>query len=257
MRSRAQWPLKACATGYYATTLLAQPCPVPLRFGGAMLLLCAALQLGAALAAPPDARAWALHPAAAGGGGGGAGRGASAAAGAPSAAPGPEGGGGYSARQLRALRRKASGWYSQHVRSDRLPRRVWVSLYTAAVLLLFAEAAWRHGQSAKALTRWYPLAKGFGQLCNLHCTLLLLPVLRSAAAALHSAAAYLPTRLGALVPRLIPLDKNIVAHQALAKYGLCASVLGHASCHYANYAFASSYFKAGVTPSGDATVRAP
>ena len=34
--------------------------------------------------------------------------------------------------------------------------------------------------------RWYPFAKGFGQLLNLNCMLLLLPVIRSLVAWLHN-----------------------------------------------------------------------
>ena len=43
------------------------------------------------------------------------------------------------------------------------------------------------------------------------------------------------------VPYVLPLDKNIVFHKACAKYFIFASVFGHASAHYFNYAAAPYY----------------
>jgi len=149
-----------------------------------------------------------------------------------------------------------SRWYSRQVRKDEARVRIWQGIYLGASVALFAEAAHRHAASPKALTNWYPAAKGFGQLLNLNCMLLILPVVRSAAASVQGASARLPNWAGAFITRVLPLDLGIKAHIGIAKYGVCLATLGHATCHYANYALADIYFRAGLWHSGDAEVMA-
>ena len=186
-----------------------------------------------------------------------------------------------------------------------LGRTVFLLLYTTLNVVLWIEAAYRHGQSnlgrmlrgeefwlcqeplgpccgsgkcgeAATATRfgplpillpgsdprsqtqsqsgigagtWYPIAKGFGQLLNLNCAVMLLPVIRTAVMKVHDAtslrskgahSSWLDILLANL-PALVPVDKNVVFHKACAKYFIFASVFGHAAAHYFNYAYAPFY----------------
>ena len=87
---------------------------------------------------------------------------------------------------------------------------------------------------------WYPWAKGFGQLLNLNCMFMLLPVVRSLVMWLHNQMSVRPPWYLAWFPRQL-LDKNIVFHKACAKYFILVSVFGHATAHYLNYAAAPYY----------------
>ena len=60
---------------------------------------------------------------------------------------------------------------------------------------------------------WYPWAKGFGQLLNLNCAVMILPVVRSLVMWLHNATSVRPPWYLAWVPKILPLDKNIVFHK--------------------------------------------
>ena len=59
----------------------------------------------------------------------------------------------------------------------------------------------------------YPYAKGFGQLLNLNCAVMVLPVFRKGVRYLHD----ISSRKGGpfwWIPYVLPLDKNIVFHKA-------------------------------------------
>ena len=61
--------------------------------------------------------------------------------------------------------------------------------------------------------RWYPIAKGFGQLLNLNCAVMSLPVVRSLVMFLHDATSFRAPWWLRWVPYILPLDKNIVFHK--------------------------------------------
>ena len=86
----------------------------------------------------------------------------------------------------------------------------------------------------------YPYAKGFGQLLNLNCALMLLPVFRKGVRYLHDISALKGSRFN-FIQYILPLDKNIVGHKMIAKYWIFFSVWGHATAHYFNYAKAPYY----------------
>ena len=86
----------------------------------------------------------------------------------------------------------------------------------------------------------YPYAKGFGQLLNLNCAVMLMPVFRKGVRYLHDISSFKGARFW-WIPYIVPLDKNIVFHKACAKYFIFVSVLGHATAHYCNYAKAPYY----------------
>ena len=86
----------------------------------------------------------------------------------------------------------------------------------------------------------YPYAKGFGQLLNLNCAVMLMPVFRKGVRYLHDISSFKGARFW-WIPYVLPLDKNIVFHKACAKYFIFASVFGHATAHYCNYAKAPYY----------------
>lgn len=79
--------------------------------------------------------------------------------------------------------------------------------------------AWPHYHAVYVM-----IARGFGQLLNFNCALILLPVMRTM---LNIARTF---KLGVIVP----LDKNIVAHRFLA-YFIVVCTIGHALAHYMNY----------------------
>ena len=62
----------------------------------------------------------------------------------------------------------------------------------------------------------YPYAKGFGQLLNLNCAIMLLPVFRKGVRYLHDISAFKGSKFW-WIQYLLPLDKNIVFHKAVAK----------------------------------------
>ncbi len=69
----------------------------------------------------------------------------------------------------------------------------------------------------------FTIAKGFAQLLNFNCALLLLPVMRTMLNVLRTLK----------FEKIIPLDKNIVAHRYLA-YFIAICTAGHALAHFMN-----------------------
>ena len=63
---------------------------------------------------------------------------------------------------------------------------------------------------------WFPIAKGFGQLLNLNCAVLLLPVIRSAVMKCHDLTSLRSRGCLSWLPTFIPFDKNIVFHKVRA-----------------------------------------
>ena len=131
--------------------------------------------------------------------------------------------------------RLGGGWHRGRGRRGR-PRHHFFALYFSATRPLRPAAY--HATTPAATTAFFPIAKGFGQTLNFNCTAMLLPVTRFLVAFLHSrTAARGANRLPILlrwVPHVLPLDKNIVAHKAIAKYFIAFGVLGHAAAHYAH-----------------------
>jgi len=140
-----------------------------------------------------------------------------------------------------------------------LPRVVFLTWYTLLNVVLGYEAYNRHrngpiGEALRGIDPandllqnvggglWFPVAKLFGQLLNLNCTVMILPVVRSLVMKLHNISSFkgAPAYLR-WIPFVLPLDKNIVFHKACAKYYIFVSVFGHATAHYMNYAFAPYY----------------
>ena len=87
----------------------------------------------------------------------------------------------------------------------------------------------------------YPVAKAFGQLLNLNCAMLILPVIRSLVRILHDLTSINGPPCLRWIAFVFPLDKNIVWHKAVAKYFLLTSVFMHATLHYWNYSRAMYY----------------
>jgi hypothetical protein len=81
----------------------------------------------------------------------------------------------------------------------------------------------------------YPGAKAMGQLLNLNCAILLMPVTHSMITRAHDLTSiYGPPWLRAL-SFVIPFDKAVVFHKACAKYFILPFVTIHAVLHYFNY----------------------
>eukprot|EP00316_Scyphosphaera_apsteinii_P000366 CAMPEP_0119303326 /NCGR_PEP_ID=MMETSP1333-20130426/4778_1 /TAXON_ID=418940 /ORGANISM="Scyphosphaera apsteinii, Strain RCC1455" /LENGTH=1066 /DNA_ID=CAMNT_0007305975 /DNA_START=248 /DNA_END=3448 /DNA_ORIENTATION=- len=143
-----------------------------------------------------------------------------------------------------------------------LPRLIFLTWYSMLNIVLGLEAYNRHKNSVlgKALRgvepanellqkvgagQWFPFAKLFGQLLNLNCTVMVLPVVRGLVMRLHNITSFKGTPwFLKWIPFVLPLDKNVVFHKACAKYFIFVSVFGHATAHYMNYQYAPYYEQA-------------
>ena len=74
----------------------------------------------------------------------------------------------------------------------------------------------------------YPVAKMFGQLLNLNCAVFMVPVIRSLVCWLHNLTSITAPRHMQWIRFVLPLDKNIVFHKAVAKYYLLFAAFMHA-----------------------------
>ena len=63
---------------------------------------------------------------------------------------------------------------------------------------------------------WYPVAKGFGQLLNLNCAVMIVPVVRSVVKWLHDLTSISAPWYLRWIPYVLQLDKNIVTHKVRA-----------------------------------------
>jgi predicted ferric reductase len=113
-----------------------------------------------------------------------------------------------------------------------------VFVWTCINIALFIEACYRWQKRANELIiqhkfepqwagyhPWYVMiARGFGQLLNFNCALILMPTMRTLLNVLRS------LKFGVV----LPLDKNIIFHRFLA-YFIAICTAGHTIGHYLNY----------------------
>lgn len=103
-----------------------------------------------------------------------------------------------------------------------------------------------------ALSAAGPFAKGFGNLLDFNCSIVLVPVLRTILRWLYNQSTSGET-CGALFLRgllsLMPIDKNLAFHKLVAKVIVFAAC-GHVLFHFANYANAphATFAKFGLWP---------
>ncbi|KAL0479450.1 NADPH oxidase [Acrasis kona] len=79
---------------------------------------------------------------------------------------------------------------------------------------------------------WVMIARGFGQLLNFNCALILLPTMRTLLNVLRS------FKIG----HILPLDKNIIFHRYLA-YTIVVCTVGHTLAHYFNYSCCPMFYR--------------
>jgi predicted ferric reductase len=79
---------------------------------------------------------------------------------------------------------------------------------------------------------WTMIARGFGQLLNFNCALIMLPTMRTLLNVLRS------LKFG----YILPLDKNIIFHRYLA-YTIVVATVGHGLAHYFNYSCCPMFYK--------------
>jgi predicted ferric reductase len=79
---------------------------------------------------------------------------------------------------------------------------------------------------------WVMIARGFGQLLNFNCALIILPTMRTVLNVLRS------LKFG----YILPLDKNIIFHRYLA-YTIVVCTVGHGLAHYFNYSCCPMFYK--------------
>eukprot|EP00762_Andalucia_godoyi_P000504 ANDGO_05279.mRNA.1 Superoxide-generating NADPH oxidase heavy chain subunit A len=108
---------------------------------------------------------------------------------------------------------------------------IFITLYVIVTIILFVEAAVRWAGLLEDVEKtngkkysWVIVARGFGQLLNFNCMLVIVPVLRSIITWMRK------TRLA----NFLPLDKNIVFHRYIA-YVIVFCGWAHGSAHYYNY----------------------
>jgi len=87
----------------------------------------------------------------------------------------------------------------------------------------------------------YPGAKAMGQLLNLNCAVLLMPVTHSMITRAHDLTSIYGPRWLRWLSFVMPFDKAVVFHKACAKYFILPFVTIHAVLHYFNYGRAPYY----------------
>ncbi|KAL9650725.1 hypothetical protein ABK040_001779 [Willaertia magna] len=146
---------------------------------------------------------------------------------------------GFSSRAVVQGKAKSAQWKKVLLNSEarknylaaEWKKLVLVTIWVCANIGLFIEACVRYNKilSDKKLPSdivWFvTFARGFGQLLNFNCALLILPVMRNL---LHWLRIF-------KLDYIIPLDKNLVFHRYLA-YWVVFCTIGHGFFHYLNYA---------------------
>jgi hypothetical protein len=89
-------------------------------------------------------------------------------------------------------------------------------------------------QNFGTISNWGPIAKGFGAMLNLNCSLILLPVVRNLLKRLNKLTEDNPNYS---IIKYIPLGDNILSHKLFAKT-ILFSVWGHTMAHFINFALA-------------------
>jgi len=264
------WPARTAAYGLFAAPgLLTSPTLMPPLIGAVFYGLVFLVCLGACFTTPPTEKEWSWRW----------------FGDSSSKKKAEEQGGKYESLTALMLRLPRA-FVVENFEKNLLPRIVFLTVYSIVNVVLFFEAYVRHANSEKGKALrgeaflgcgtptapcasaddpagvlvpanelmllvgtgfWYPIAKGFGQLLNLNCTVMILPVVRSLFRWLHDVTSTNPAWYVAWIPYVIPLDKNIVFHKASAKYFIFTSVIGHAGAHYMNYSNAPLY-SAALTP---------
>ena len=87
----------------------------------------------------------------------------------------------------------------------------------------------------------FPTAKAMGQLLNLNCAILTMPVTHSMIKNMHDLTSIYGPQWMHFVAFVIPFDKAVVFHKACAKYFILPCVFVHATLHYFNYGRAPYY----------------
>ena len=90
---------------------------------------------------------------------------------------------------------------------------------------------------------WIPVAKGCGQLLNLNCALIAVPVLTEVMRYLNQVKISAITRKAGnsqkTLDKWVPLGKNITFHRYIAWF-IVANVVLHTLAHYINYSINAS-----------------
>ena len=138
------------------------------------------------------------------------------------------------ARNVSALRRSLRiAWLRARVAS-RAGAFIFLVLYVGGNVAAFVH--WFIVNKAiaeeKGLSSYAPWAKGFGQVLNLNCTVILLPVLRPFMAIFHS------TVFGRGLSTVLPVAKAIEFHKEVVFGIIVIATVGHVVCHLLNYSFA-------------------
>lgn len=139
---------------------------------------------------------------------------------------------------------RAQNWVLVKKQQNRFGLVVFVSMYFIANLVVFfhALAEWidinKGFDPSERLSSFGPWAKAFGNLLDLNCAIIVVPVLRSIIRWLYNRSTAdegcFARSLRALL-EFVPLDKNLIFHKLIAKVIVFGAV-GHTLMHLFNYA---------------------
>lgn len=133
---------------------------------------------------------------------------------------------------------------------NRIGHFVFMAAYIAANVALFAYTVnlWtgkvnaiktkENDNPGRVPSGWAPIAKGFGALLNLNCSLILLPVLRTLIRYLYNRSTsdqgFVASMLRGIL-FFIPLDENLTFHKLIAQV-IMGATIAHTAVHYVNFA---------------------
>lgn len=160
--------------------------------------------------------------------------------------------------QVQGFCGKVKQWFVLKREENKLSAVVFLALYVAGNIALFVVVVldWFRINSTLApdarLSGWGPFAKGFGNLLDLNCALIVLPVCRTMLRWLYNTSTAdqsCCSRFWARIMEAIPLDRALSFHRMTAKVILFATA-GHVFTHFINYALRPSQTlaKFGVWP---------
>lgn len=136
---------------------------------------------------------------------------------------------------------KIYNWLQLQRKQNQIGVLVFMSLYTAANIIVFFEALARwieiNNNLDKKLSGWAPWAKAFGNLLDLNCAIIVLPVSRTVIRLLYNASTAdqgCTSRSLRFILQFVPLDRNLDFHKIVAKVSLFGAI-GHIVMHLVNY----------------------
>jgi len=144
-----------------------------------------------------------------------------------------------------SLAANVTRWYEMKRDQNKLGTLIFISAYFISNIIIFSVAVdtWYVLNDSlppeDRLSGWGPFAKGFGNLLDFNCSIILVPVLRSMLRWLYNASTAdqgFFSRMLRAVLWVVPIDRNITFHKLIARM-ILFSTAGHTFFHFVNYAY--------------------